>query len=75
MSESLGTAAGYRRIATEEAFITPEPHKMYRDRVMYAMDYPYQYVIDEVRARDSLPISDADKKNFYQTTAEKAFRL
>lgn len=45
------------------------------DRVMYAMDYPYQYVLDEVRAQDALPISDADKKNFYQATAEKVFRL
>jgi 2,3-dihydroxybenzoate decarboxylase len=45
------------------------------DRVMYAMDYPYQYVLDEVRAQDALPISEADKKNFYQTLAEKVFRL
>lgn len=45
------------------------------DRVMYAMDYPYQYVLDEVRAQDALPISDADKKKFYQATAEKVFRL
>jgi 2,3-dihydroxybenzoate decarboxylase len=45
------------------------------DRVMYAMDYPYQYVLDEVRTQDSLPISDADKKNFYQTIAEQVFRL
>jgi 2,3-dihydroxybenzoate decarboxylase len=45
------------------------------ERVMYAMDYPYQYVLDEVRAQDSLPISDADKKRFYQTTAEQVFRL
>jgi 2,3-dihydroxybenzoate decarboxylase len=45
------------------------------DRVMYAMDYPYQYVLDEVRAQDSLPISGADKKKFYQTIAEQVFRL
>jgi 5-carboxyvanillate decarboxylase len=45
------------------------------DRVMYAMDYPYQYVLDEVRTQDSLPISGADKKKFYQTTAEQVFRL
>jgi 2,3-dihydroxybenzoate decarboxylase len=45
------------------------------DRVMYAMDYPYQYVLEEVRAQDALPISDTDKKNFYQTIAEKVFRL
>ncbi len=45
------------------------------DRVMYAMDYPYQYVPDEVRAQDALPISDAEKKNFYQSIAERVFRL
>jgi hypothetical protein len=30
-------------------------------RVLYAMDYPYQYVPDEVRVIDGLPISDLDK--------------
>jgi len=45
------------------------------DRVMYAMDYPYQYVEDEVRTQDALPISAADKKQFYQTTAERVFKL
>jgi 5-carboxyvanillate decarboxylase len=45
------------------------------NRVMYAMDYPYQYVPEEVTAQDALPISDAEKKNFFQTTAEQVFRL
>jgi 2,3-dihydroxybenzoate decarboxylase len=45
------------------------------DRVLYAMDYPYQFVPDEVRVTDDLPISDADKKKFYQTNAEKVFAL
>jgi 5-carboxyvanillate decarboxylase len=45
------------------------------DRVMYAMDYPYEYVADEVRTQDALPISDADKKKFYQTNAERVFKL
>src|SRR3954463_1022442 len=45
------------------------------DRVMYAMDYPYQYVVDEVRTQDALAISDGDKKKFYQTTAERVFNL
>lgn len=45
------------------------------NRVMYAMDYPYQYVPEEVSAQDALPISDADKKNFFQSTAEQVFRL
>jgi 2,3-dihydroxybenzoate decarboxylase len=45
------------------------------DRVMYAMDYPYQFVPDEVKVTDDLPISGADKKMFYQTNAERVFRI
>jgi 5-carboxyvanillate decarboxylase len=45
------------------------------DRVLYAMDYPYQFVPEEVVAMDSLPISDAEKKAFYQSNAEKVFKL
>jgi 5-carboxyvanillate decarboxylase len=45
------------------------------DRVLYAMDYPYQFVADEVRTSDALPISDTDKKKFFQTNAEKVFSL
>jgi 2,3-dihydroxybenzoate decarboxylase len=45
------------------------------DRVMYAMDYPYQYNRDEVKVTDEMPISDADKKKFYQTNAERIFHL
>jgi 2,3-dihydroxybenzoate decarboxylase len=45
------------------------------DRVLYAMDYPYQFVADEVTASDSVPISAADKKKFFQLNAEKVFGL
>ncbi|HEY6443606.1 MAG TPA: amidohydrolase family protein [Candidatus Acidoferrales bacterium] len=45
------------------------------DRVLYAMDYPYQFVPDEVKVTDDLPISDADKKKLYQTNAEEVFAL
>jgi len=45
------------------------------DRVLYAMDYPYQYVPEEVQVTDNLPISDDDKKKLYQTNAERVFRL
>src|ERR1700735_3879373 len=45
------------------------------DRVLYAMDYPYQFVPEEVQATDDLPISAADKKKLYQTNAEQVFRL
>ncbi|MFM5923847.1 MAG: amidohydrolase family protein [Novosphingobium sp.] len=48
---------------------------MGEDRVMYAMDYPYQYVADEVRAMDSLAVSATVKKKFFQTNAERWFKL
>jgi len=45
------------------------------DRVLYAMDYPYQFVPEEVRVTDELPISEADKRKLYQTNAESVFSL
>jgi 5-carboxyvanillate decarboxylase len=45
------------------------------DRVMYAMDYPYQYTPQEVLDLDNMSMPDAHKKLFYQQVAEKVFRL
>jgi 5-carboxyvanillate decarboxylase len=45
------------------------------DRVMYAMDYPYQFVPEEVTIADHFAMSDADKKKFFQTNAERVFGL
>jgi 5-carboxyvanillate decarboxylase len=45
------------------------------DRVMYAMDYPYQYVADEVRTHDLLDIPIATKRKLMQTNAERWFKL
>jgi 5-carboxyvanillate decarboxylase len=45
------------------------------DRVMYAMDYPYQFVPEEVMVTDNLPISAADKLKLYQSNAERVFSL
>ncbi|HEY7337009.1 MAG TPA: amidohydrolase family protein [Bryobacteraceae bacterium] len=45
------------------------------DRVLYAMDYPYQFVPEEVKVTDDLPIPDSDKCKLYQTNAEKVFGL
>jgi 2,3-dihydroxybenzoate decarboxylase len=45
------------------------------DRVMYAMDYPYQFVADEVRTHDLLDIPLATKRKLMQTNAERWFRL
>ena len=45
------------------------------DRVMYAMDYPYEYVADEVRAMDAMDMTPELKKKFFQTNAERWFKL
>ena len=45
------------------------------DRVMYAMDYPYQYTPQEVIDMDNMAMSDTLKKAFYQDVAEKVFKL
>jgi 2,3-dihydroxybenzoate decarboxylase len=45
------------------------------DRVLYAMDYPYQFVAEEVTATDNVPISAADKKKLFQLNAETVFGL
>ena len=46
---------------------------MGEDRVMYAMDYPYQYVADEVRTHDNLDLSAATLRKLMQTNAERVF--
>ena len=45
------------------------------DRVMYAMDYPYQHAIDEVGLMDALDLSMEDKTKFFQTNAETVFKI
>jgi 5-carboxyvanillate decarboxylase len=45
------------------------------ERVLYAMDYPYQFEKSEVQACDDIVMSDADKKLFFQTNAEQVFNL
>ncbi len=48
---------------------------MGEDRVMYAMDYPYQYVPDEVRLLDAMDIGADRLKKFYQSNAEALFGI
>lgn len=48
---------------------------MGEDRVMYAMDYPYQYVPQEVHDMDGMDMSAETKKKFFQTNAERWFKL
>ena len=45
------------------------------DRVLYAMDYPYQYAVDEVRILDAMDMSDDVKMKFFQTNAERLFSI
>jgi 2,3-dihydroxybenzoate decarboxylase len=45
------------------------------DRVLYAMDYPYQYAPEEVTMMDKMQMSAEDKKKFFQTNAEKVFGI
>ena len=45
------------------------------DRVLYAMDYPYQFVAQEVQAIDDLPLGDVDKQRLFQDNAERVFNL
>ena len=43
------------------------------DHVLYAMDYPYQYVAAEVLASDAVPMSAEQRRRFFQTNAEELF--
>ena len=45
------------------------------DRVLYAMDYPYQYVPEEVGFCDAMTISAADKRAFFEGNARRVFKL
>jgi predicted TIM-barrel fold metal-dependent hydrolase len=45
------------------------------DRVIYAMDYPYQQSADEVAAYDAFDLSPEHKRMLMQTNAERVFRL
>jgi 5-carboxyvanillate decarboxylase len=45
------------------------------DRVLYAMDYPYQYVPDEVRLQDELPLDAVAMREFFEGIATRLFHL
>ena len=45
------------------------------DRVLYAMDYPYQYVLDEVVAMDNMDMPAEDKAAFFEGNAARIFKL
>ncbi|WP_310567021.1 amidohydrolase family protein [Hydrogenophaga sp.] len=45
------------------------------DRVLYAMDYPYQHAVDEVIALDGMAMSAEDRLRFFQTNAQAVFKI
>lgn len=45
------------------------------ERVLYAMDYPYQFVPEEVGFCDAMTISAADKRAFFEGNARRVFKL
>jgi len=45
------------------------------DRVLYAMDYPYQFVPEDVKVTDELPITEDERRLLYETNATRLFRL
>src|SRR5688572_13553418 len=45
------------------------------EHTLYAMDYPYQFLAEEVTASDELPMTAADKKKYFQRNAEKLFKI
>ncbi|MEZ5935947.1 MAG: amidohydrolase family protein [Alphaproteobacteria bacterium] len=45
------------------------------ERMLYAMDYPWQFVPEEVGALDAMDISDEAKKAFFETNARKLFKI
>jgi 2,3-dihydroxybenzoate decarboxylase len=44
------------------------------DRVLYAMDYPYQFEASEVVEMDAIG-SDLDRRKFYELNARTVFQL
>ena len=45
------------------------------DRILFAVDYPFEENEEPVRQMDEAPLSDADKTKIYQTNAERVFGL
>lgn len=45
------------------------------DRVMYAMDYPYQYAREEVVEMDALPYTPEDLADFFELNARRVFGI
>jgi 5-carboxyvanillate decarboxylase len=45
------------------------------DRVLYAMDYPYQAEESELRTQEQLQMTDTERRHFFETGAKDVFGL
>ena len=45
------------------------------ERMLYAMDYPWQFVPDEVGVFDAMEVEDATKKAFFEDNARRLFKI
>lgn len=45
------------------------------DRVMYAMDYPYQFEPSEVTDMEAMPLTEAEKAEFFEGIATRVFKI
>jgi 2,3-dihydroxybenzoate decarboxylase len=45
------------------------------DRMMYAMDYPWQFVPLEVGELEKMPIGEAGLRQFFEDNARKVFKV
>jgi 2,3-dihydroxybenzoate decarboxylase len=55
--------------------ITMAQQVMGVDHVLYAMDYPYQFVPEEVTMTDNFPISAADKVALFEGNAKRIYGI
>jgi 2,3-dihydroxybenzoate decarboxylase len=67
-------------IYTSSGVADPDPILFVRDvigadRMMYAMDYPWQFEPGEVGILDELPLDNAGKKQFFEDNARRVFRI
>jgi 5-carboxyvanillate decarboxylase len=50
-------------------------HVLGADRIMFAIDYPYQESAEAVEFMNTAPISEEDKEKIFHTNAERVFRI
>jgi 2,3-dihydroxybenzoate decarboxylase len=45
------------------------------DKVLFAIDYPFEENLKTVAQAETIPMTDAEKLMFYQTNAERVFKI